>query len=280
MTQALDVAADPKTVAFGVRLEAAVVARLDTYAASHTHKRGWALARAVAAGLDVLEGVPNQPPIAREGPSDLRAVVAEVVRAELAPVLEALRTRADASKGPPAPDPRQIPLLPSVVAAVAPAPPRIDPATLRAVVPSAQRRKGPPERRDPAPRESAPGRRLADALKAAREARGLTQKMAADNAGVSIATYQRAEQGNAVGLETAARFDAWIARDLVGELRAWIDALPKGDDKPQPATHLNLPPAELKAMLEGRRAAVSPATLAGVTEAMDRVRQIAAERAR
>ena len=102
--------------------------------------------------------------------------------------------------------------------APAPAPPvaaelpaegaRIDPATLRGV--GGERRRNPPERRDPAPREDAPGRRLADALRAARDARGLTQRDAAAAARVPLATYQRAEQGKDSRETTRTALTAWI----------------------------------------------------------------------
>ena len=107
--------------------------------------------------------------------------------------------------------------------APAPAPPvvaelpaegaRIDPATLRGV--GGERRRNPPERRDPAPREDAPGRRLADALRAARDARGtegrpLPQRAAAAAARVALATYQHAEQGKDVRESTRAALTAWI----------------------------------------------------------------------
>ena len=102
--------------------------------------------------------------------------------------------------------------------APAPAPPvaaelpaegaRIDPATLRGV--GGERRRNPPERRDPAPREDAPGRRLADVLRSARDARGLTQRDAAGAAKVPLATYQRAEQGKDVREPTRAALMAWI----------------------------------------------------------------------
>ena len=85
---------------------------------------------------------------------------------------------------------------------------RIDPATLRGV--GGERRRNPPERRDPAPREDAPGRRLADVLRSARDARGLTQRDAAGAAKVPLATYQRAEQGKDVREPTRAALMAWI----------------------------------------------------------------------
>ena len=47
-----------KTASFGIRLDAATLARLDAYAEQIGHKRGGAAARAIAAGLDALEGLP------------------------------------------------------------------------------------------------------------------------------------------------------------------------------------------------------------------------------
>jgi hypothetical protein len=91
-----------------------------------------------------------------------------------------------------------------------PAPsPRLPPKAVRGL--QGERRRGPPERRDPPPREGEPGRRLPDAMKAAREARGLSQRSAADAAGVPLATFQRAEQGKDVRPETRDRLEAWIA---------------------------------------------------------------------
>jgi hypothetical protein len=87
--------------------------------------------------------------------------------------------------------------------------PRIDAGKLRAAVPGAERRKGSPERRDDA-REEAPGRRLADELRTARESRGrLTQRAAAVAAGVPLSTYQRAEQGKDLRAENRDRLAAW-----------------------------------------------------------------------
>ena len=48
----------PKSASFGIRLDAATLARLDAYAEQIGHKRGGAAARAIAAGLDALEGLP------------------------------------------------------------------------------------------------------------------------------------------------------------------------------------------------------------------------------
>ena len=53
------------TQPFGVRLDAATLARLDAYAARIDHKRGGAAVRAIVAGLDVLEGRPDPGPASR-----------------------------------------------------------------------------------------------------------------------------------------------------------------------------------------------------------------------
>lgn len=53
---------DAKSEAFGVRLDAATLARLDAYAERHDRKRGAAAVRAIVAGLDALEGAPPAPP--------------------------------------------------------------------------------------------------------------------------------------------------------------------------------------------------------------------------
>ena len=52
----------PKSESFGIRLDAATLARLDAYAARIDHKRGGAAVRAIGAGLDVLEGLPVRAP--------------------------------------------------------------------------------------------------------------------------------------------------------------------------------------------------------------------------
>lgn len=95
----------PETVAFGVRLDADTVARLDALAAAHTHKRGWALARAVGAGLDALDGsAPPQSAAAPSGTSrallDAAAVMAlaDALGGKLAPALVAAVT--DAGRRP------------------------------------------------------------------------------------------------------------------------------------------------------------------------------------
>lgn len=56
-----------KSESFGIRLDAATLARLDAYAARIDHKRGGAAVRAIGAGLDVLEGVPAAPQVASLG---------------------------------------------------------------------------------------------------------------------------------------------------------------------------------------------------------------------
>lgn len=303
---------------FGVRLDAATLARLDAYAARIDKKRGGAAVRVVAAGLDALEVLPVRAPAAdpsrevspgpaldvdaladalidrlpaptvrRVEPPDSGAIAAGIVLAMRDPVtrgaivaelpaspladvsalagalydlvgpmladavkgsarvarpsqlaavgvvgvarvVDALRAAFEAAAydGPMNDaDARRV-LSRAVIDAVndlqglpgepasPPAPPvaaegaRIDPATLRGV--GGERRRNPPERRDPAPREDAPGRRLADALRAARDARGVTQRDAAGAAKVPLATYQRAEQGKDVREPTRAALMAWI----------------------------------------------------------------------
>ena len=320
-----DTPTGPGPAPFGVRLDAATLARLDAYAERIDKKRGGAAARVIAAGLDALEGLPvrapfpsqevNAPPAAldvdaladalidrlpaptvrRVEPPDSGAIAAGIVLAMRDPatraaivaelparpldvsalagalydlagpmlvdavkgsargarssqiaavgvvgvarVIDALRAAheaADYAGTLPDQDARRV-LARAVIDAVAdlqgipaepapaPAPPvvaelpaegaRIDPATLRGV--GGERRRNPPERRDPAPREDAPGRRLADALRAARDARGtegrpLPQRAAAAAARVALATYQHAEQGKDVRESTRAALTAWI----------------------------------------------------------------------
>lgn len=233
-----DTPTGPGPAPFGVRLDAATLARLDAYAERIDKKRGGAAARVIAAGLDALEGLPVRalanpsrevspgpaldvdaladalidrlpaPTVRRVEPPDSGAIAAGIVLAMRDPVTRAAIVAELAAAG---------------VTARAPAPPvaaelpaegaRIDPATLRGV--GGERRRNPPERRDPAPREDAPGRRLADGLRAARDARGtegrpLTQRDAAAAARVPLATYQRAEQGKDVRESTRAALTAWI----------------------------------------------------------------------
>lgn len=59
-TDNLTAAAGPAP--FGVRLDAATLARLDAYAARIDRKRGGAAARVIVAGLDALEGLPVRAP--------------------------------------------------------------------------------------------------------------------------------------------------------------------------------------------------------------------------
>lgn len=47
---------------FGVRLDGPTLTRLDAYAERQGRKRGWAAGRAIAAGLDALEGAPVAAP--------------------------------------------------------------------------------------------------------------------------------------------------------------------------------------------------------------------------
>lgn len=55
--------AGPGPAPFGVRLDAATLARLDAYAERIDKKRGGAAARVIAAGLNVLEGLPVNVPV-------------------------------------------------------------------------------------------------------------------------------------------------------------------------------------------------------------------------
>ena len=153
----------------------------------------------IAAGLDAIEGrsLPSReatpPPAAALDVDALARALAE----HMGPMLAA--AVADGLRRPPRESPPPAPPADG---------PRIDPATLRGV--GGERRRNPPERRDPPPREDLPGRRLADALRAARDARGLTQRDAAAAARVPLATYQRAEQGNDVRESTRGALMAWI----------------------------------------------------------------------
>jgi hypothetical protein len=57
-----DTPTGPGPAPFGVRLDAATLARLDAYAERIDKKRGGAAARVLAAGLDALEGLPVRAP--------------------------------------------------------------------------------------------------------------------------------------------------------------------------------------------------------------------------
>ena len=254
---------------FGVRLDAPTLARLDAYAERAGRKRGWAAARAIAAGLDALEGLPvTAPTVAARvdspgpvldvpamagalydliGPQIADAVAAGVRsgrRPELAAVgvvgvarvVDALRDAYEAARFGAGLDDRaaRARLDRAVIDAISalaygpdgetstptptPAPgasvadgPRLDPASLRSI--AGERRQGAPERRKP-PRPDDSGRRLADALRAARSARTLTQRDAARAAGVSVATYQRAESGADMAAHTRARLAGWAGVEL------------------------------------------------------------------
>lgn len=188
----------------------------------------------IAAGLDALEGLPIRAPFPSQEVSAPPAAALDVDALADA-LLDRLPAQRVVKVGPPSPDTIAAGIVlamrdPATRAAIvaelaaagltarAPAPPvaaelpaegaRIDPATLRGV--GGERRQNPPERRDPAPREDAPGRRLADGLRAARDARGLTQRDAAAAARVPLATYQRAEQGKDVRETTRTALTAWI----------------------------------------------------------------------
>lgn len=74
---------------FGVRLDAQTLERLDAYAGRAARKRGWAAARAIAAGLDALDGVAAPPPSPGSNPApsagtpeanDARALAGGAVR--------------------------------------------------------------------------------------------------------------------------------------------------------------------------------------------------------
>ena len=193
---------------FGIRLDALTLGRLDAYAARIGRKRAGAAAVVIAAGLDALadaliDRLPA-PTVRRVEPPDSGAIAAGIVLAMRDPATRAAivaELQGMPAETAPAPAPPVVAGLPAEGA-------RIDPATLRGV--GGERCWNPPERRDPAPREDAPGRRLADALRAARDARGLTQRDAAAAARVPLATYQRAEQGKDIRETTRTALTAWI----------------------------------------------------------------------
>ena len=261
----------PESVAFGVRLDADTVARLDALATAHSHKRGWALARAVCAGLDALDGsattnVQRMPTGDSRAPlePDEIAALADALGERLAPALATAVARAES--GPRAVDvapvgvvgvARVVDALRAAVEFAASQPDGAARARLamaatdailaltagdvadlrdgpnRAGLRKAVRRvvasaslldsasagpvPAPAEEAPDAARTATPRRRrgsdpadaLAPALKAARTARGLTQDAAATDAGVSVVSYRRAEQGRQVGKPTRAVLDAW-----------------------------------------------------------------------
>jgi hypothetical protein len=260
----------PESVAFGVRLDADTVARLDALAAAHSHKRGWALARAVCAGLDALDGsettnVPRAPTGDSRtllGPNEI-AALADALGERLAPALATAVARAESRAGAVDVAPvgvvgvaRVVDALRAAVEFAASQPEGVARARLavaatdailaltagdvadlrdgpnglalrqavRRVVACASQpdspSAGPVARGAAAPRAPQTGARrrrrasdpaepLAPALKAARTARGLTQDAAATDAGVSVVSYRRAEQGRQVGKPTRTVLDAW-----------------------------------------------------------------------
>lgn len=74
-----DTPATPGPPPFGVRLDAATLARLDAYAGRIGRKRGGAAAVALAAGLDALDGLPvTAPPVGHPAPSSGPPAVLDV----------------------------------------------------------------------------------------------------------------------------------------------------------------------------------------------------------
>lgn len=176
--------------------------------------------------------------------ADLRDLVVEAVRAELQPVLDLLRVGApggirrrtqsdtdwihvsrmgldvalghlrsarDALHGlgehmPPDPAGALLSVdaaLSELAPYLAPGPPRVAPELSAGVVEVAHA--------DPGGARETTGPDLGSTLRAVRDHRGLTQRTAAAAAGVSIATYQRAEQGRGVGPDTCRVLEAWAA---------------------------------------------------------------------
>ncbi len=77
---------------FGVRLDAATLARLDAYAERIDKKRGGAAARVIAAGLDVLEGLPVNVPVCHD--DDRRADAEHIARCVVEEILATMEAAA------------------------------------------------------------------------------------------------------------------------------------------------------------------------------------------
>jgi hypothetical protein len=233
---------------FGVRLDAATLARLDAYAERTGRRRGGAAVRAIVAGLDALDGLPvsappSSPPpgpspvldtealadaladrlagrlaaaVADRMPTTQAGLPVEPIKAALAG-LRAGRVRGAAAgvnrdKG------EEAAVLDGVVLDTIVALAHLlgeDADERDAAVPAGRIVGGPPmgrERRTGAPDprgEDAPGRRFADAFIAVRKGRGLSQKAAADAAGVGLSTLQRAEWGESMRDESLTRLRVW-----------------------------------------------------------------------
>jgi hypothetical protein len=226
--------ASKETVSFGVRLDTEIVARLDAYAAAHQHKRGWALARVVAAGLEALEGqgrtvalAGNPQPGENAPSSDEPRIqrIAEAVAYRLKPQLstalfeaglsagraesshligkvadaaELLQSAVRRSQGSPGVEARA-----EFAAAVHLAIVALSPCV--AILGRSVHRSDSGDSSQRGYSRSG----LADALKAARRARHLTQREAAAQTGLTSAVYKRAERAVDVGEETAANLWAW-----------------------------------------------------------------------
>lgn len=225
-----------ETVSFGVRLDADLIGRLDAYAAAHQHKRGWALARAVEAGLDSLDGQPelrakpalNEPKVEAPLSGELGVqLIADRVAVRLKPFISAdlfcagLKAgRADAAE---------------FIARVGGAVEHLQAAAERfRRTPGMEARAefavavelgiarltagasllGLGERRGEvggSPKPSLSRGALADALKAARKSRRLSQNQAAAEIGSSSVDFKRAERAVPVGEELSGRLWAWVA---------------------------------------------------------------------
>ena len=107
---------DAKSEAFGVRLDAPTLARLDAFAERNDRKRGAAAVRAIVAGLDALEGAPGAPgPVSLDpAPLNVNALAAALCDRLGPMVADAVAAAMQALKPDGAPDPDAAAPVPTV----------------------------------------------------------------------------------------------------------------------------------------------------------------------
>jgi hypothetical protein len=224
-----------ETVSFGVRLDADLIDRLDAYAAAHQHKRGWALARAVEAGLNSL-GVPGEGGgVAAPEPevipgcfgADEAAMVADAVAQRLRPQIGTALFEAGRSAGSGERGERErrvaeaIRVLQNAQRAALTCPPNLGRPTLTTAievaviilaggpVPAAPRLPTAPAVAGPA--TDSHRRTLGARLRAARTALHLTPAAAARDARVTRSDYRDAEGDQETREDVAQRLAVWLA---------------------------------------------------------------------
>lgn len=229
---------------FGVRLDAATLTRLDAFAERIGRRRGGAAVRAIVAGLDALDGLPVSAPQSSPPPGLSPVLDADALADALAERLAGRLAAAVADRMPTTRGGLPVEPIKAALAGLRAGRVRgaaagvnrdkgeeaavLDGVVLDTIValahllgedaddaPAGRIVGGPPmgrERRTGAPDprgEDAPGRRFADAFIAVRKGRGLSQKAAADAAGVGLSTLQRAEWGESMRDESLTRLRTW-----------------------------------------------------------------------